>query len=62
MQRFTEILTKGYENALLLVTQGIDTIMTGEGIDNKDPYADDSDFIGFDGTYMKGHLVNCVIS
>ena len=32
----TEILTKGYENALLLVTQAIDTIMTGEGIDDKD--------------------------
>jgi DNA polymerase elongation subunit (family B) len=32
----SEILTKGYENALLLVTQAIDTIMTGEGLDNKD--------------------------
>jgi DNA polymerase elongation subunit (family B) len=32
----TEIQTKGYENALLLVTQAIDTIMTGEGIDDKD--------------------------
>ena len=32
----SEILTKGYENALLLVTQAIDTIMTGEGIDDKD--------------------------
>ena len=31
-----EILTKGYENALLLVTQAIDTIMTGEGLDDKD--------------------------
>jgi len=28
----SEILTKGYENALLLVTQAIDTIMTGEGL------------------------------
>jgi DNA polymerase elongation subunit (family B) len=26
----------GYENALLLVTQAIDTIMTGEGLDDKD--------------------------
>ena len=33
---FSEILSKGYENALLLITQAIDTIMTGEGIDNKD--------------------------
>jgi DNA polymerase elongation subunit (family B) len=32
----SEILTKGYENALLLVTQAIDTIMTGEGLDGKD--------------------------
>ena len=32
----SEILTKGYENALLLVTQVIDTIMTGEGLDDKD--------------------------
>jgi len=32
----SEILTKGYENALLLVTQAIDTIMTGEGLDSKD--------------------------
>jgi DNA polymerase elongation subunit (family B) len=32
----SEILTKGYENALLLVTQAIDMIMTGEGIDDKD--------------------------
>jgi DNA polymerase elongation subunit (family B) len=32
----SEILTKGYENALLPVTQGIDTIMTGEGLDDKD--------------------------
>jgi DNA polymerase elongation subunit (family B) len=31
----SEILTKGYENALLLVTQAIDTIMTGEGLDGK---------------------------
>ena len=31
-----EILIKGYENALLLVTQAIDTIMTGEGLDDKD--------------------------
>ena len=33
---FSEILSKGYENALLLVTQTIDTIMTGEGLDGKD--------------------------
>jgi DNA polymerase elongation subunit (family B) len=32
----SEILAKGYENALLLVTQAIDMIMTGEGIDDKD--------------------------
>jgi DNA polymerase elongation subunit (family B) len=32
----SEILAKGYENALLLVTQAIDTIMTGEGLDDKD--------------------------
>ena len=32
----SEILTKGYENALLLVTQAIDTILTGEGLDDKD--------------------------
>jgi DNA polymerase elongation subunit (family B) len=32
----SEIVTKGYENALLLVTQAIDTIMTGEGLDGKD--------------------------
>ena len=32
----SEILSKGYENALLLVTQAIDTIMTGEGLDDKD--------------------------
>ena len=32
----SEILSKGYENALLLVTQAIDAIMTGEGIDDKD--------------------------
>jgi len=32
----SEILTRGYENALLLVTQAIDTIMTGEGLDDKD--------------------------
>jgi hypothetical protein len=31
-----EILAKGYEHALLLVTQAIDTIMTGEGLDDKD--------------------------
>ena len=31
-----EILAKGYENALLLVTQAIDMIMTGEGLDDKD--------------------------
>jgi DNA polymerase elongation subunit (family B) len=32
----SEILTKGYEDALLLVTQAIDTIVTGEGLDDKD--------------------------
>jgi DNA polymerase elongation subunit (family B) len=32
----SEILSKGYENTLLLVTQAIDTIMTGEGLDDKD--------------------------
>jgi len=32
----SEILTKEYENGLLLVTQAIDTIMTGEGVDDKD--------------------------
>jgi DNA polymerase elongation subunit (family B) len=32
----SEILTKGYEDVLLLVTQAIDTIMTGEGLDDKD--------------------------
>jgi DNA polymerase elongation subunit (family B) len=32
----SEILTKGYENALLLVTQAIDTIMMGEGLDDID--------------------------
>jgi DNA polymerase-2 len=32
----SEIVTKGFENALLLVTQAIDTIMTGEGLDDKD--------------------------
>jgi DNA polymerase elongation subunit (family B) len=32
----SEILKKGYENALLLVTKAIDTIMTGEGLENKD--------------------------
>jgi DNA polymerase elongation subunit (family B) len=32
----THVLTKGYENALLLVAQAIDTIMTGEGLDDKD--------------------------
>jgi DNA polymerase-2 len=32
----SEILTRGYENALLLVTQAIDTIITEEGLDNKD--------------------------
>jgi DNA polymerase-2 len=32
----SETLTRGYENALLLVTQAIDTIITGEGLDNKD--------------------------
>jgi DNA polymerase elongation subunit (family B) len=32
----SEIQTKGCENALLLVTQAIDTIITEEGLDNKD--------------------------
>jgi DNA polymerase elongation subunit (family B) len=32
----SEILSKGYENALLLVTQAIDTIMTGEDLNDKD--------------------------
>jgi hypothetical protein len=32
----SEILSKGYENALLLVTQAINTIMTGEGVEDKD--------------------------
>jgi DNA polymerase elongation subunit (family B) len=32
----SEIVSKGYEDALLLVTQAIDTIMTGEGLDDKD--------------------------
>jgi hypothetical protein len=32
----SEILTKGYENALLLITRAIDTIITGEGLDDKD--------------------------
>jgi DNA polymerase elongation subunit (family B) len=32
----SEILTKGYENALLLVTQALDRIMTREGLDDKD--------------------------
>jgi DNA polymerase elongation subunit (family B) len=31
----SEILTTGYENTLLLATQAIDTIMTGEGLDDK---------------------------
>jgi DNA polymerase elongation subunit (family B) len=31
-----EILSKGYEDALLLVTQAIDTIMTGEGLNDQD--------------------------
>jgi DNA polymerase elongation subunit (family B) len=31
-----EVTTKGYEDALLLVTQAIDKIMTGEGIDQQD--------------------------
>jgi DNA polymerase elongation subunit (family B) len=31
-----EILTKGYERALLLVTKAIDMIMTGEGLNDKD--------------------------
>jgi DNA polymerase elongation subunit (family B) len=32
----SEILTKGYEDALLIVTQAIDTIMTGEGLNDQD--------------------------
>jgi DNA polymerase elongation subunit (family B) len=32
----SEILTKGYENGLVLVTQAIDMIMTGQGLDDKD--------------------------
>jgi DNA polymerase elongation subunit (family B) len=32
----SKILAKGYEKALLLVTQAIDTIMTGGGLDDKD--------------------------
>ncbi len=32
----SEILTKGYENGLLLITHAIDTIMTGQGLDDKD--------------------------
>src|ERR1041385_6233661 len=32
----SEVRTKGYENALLLVIQAIDTIMTWEGLDDKD--------------------------
>jgi DNA polymerase elongation subunit (family B) len=32
----TEVLTKGYENALLVVTQTIDKIMTGEGVEQQD--------------------------
>jgi DNA polymerase elongation subunit (family B) len=31
-----EIQTKRYEDALLLITQAIDAIMTGEGLDDKD--------------------------
>jgi DNA polymerase elongation subunit (family B) len=32
----SEVTTKGYEDALLLVTQVIDKIMTGEGIEQRD--------------------------
>jgi hypothetical protein len=32
----SEVTTKGYEDALLLVTQAIDKIMTGEGIEQRD--------------------------
>jgi DNA polymerase I len=32
----SEVITKGYEDALLLVTQAIDKIMTGEGIKQRD--------------------------
>src|SRR5205085_10585386 len=31
-----EVVSKGYENALLLVTKAIDKIMTGEGIQQQD--------------------------
>jgi DNA polymerase elongation subunit (family B) len=32
----SEVITKGYENALLVVTQTIDRIMIGEGIEQQD--------------------------
>jgi DNA polymerase elongation subunit (family B) len=32
----SEVTTKGYEDALLLVTQAIDKIMTGDGIEQQD--------------------------
>ena len=32
----SEVTTRGYEDALLLVTQAIDKIMTGEGIEEQD--------------------------
>jgi DNA polymerase elongation subunit (family B) len=32
----SEILTKGYEDALLIVTQAIDTIIRGEGLNDQD--------------------------
>jgi hypothetical protein len=32
----SEVTTKGYEDALLLVTQTIDKIMTGDGIEQQD--------------------------
>ena len=31
-----EVVKKGYEDALLLVTQSIDKIMTGEGLQQQD--------------------------
>jgi uncharacterized protein (TIGR02246 family) len=38
-----------------LYQQMIDGWNAGKGDAFAAPYADDSDFIGFDGTYMKGH-------
>ena len=31
-----EVVTKGYKKALLLITQAIDKIMTGEDLDKQD--------------------------